>query len=1182
MRRFLISQLTRAIDFLKTPDSAAAPSQLTAPEKIEAPLTNPSNSDGMDDTKPAAFFPDKPALRDYLDYNSYAATLADLIDKTQTPLTVGVFGAWGSGKTTLMGMIESSLREIEKTPDGRRFMLVRFEAWKYYKEDALWRAMLLRVLDALRPDVKGEAKLTKSIDTLEESLYRNVEWKEKGGLTIDWPKLAKAGASGALKMTFAFVPGVSTLTEAVKAAQGAIGKGDVAGDASSIADAFQRDMIVHHRNQLSSIEQFQTEFSKLVKNHFADRRLVIFVDDLDRCLPEKAIEVLEAIKLFLDVEGCVFVLGIDQEVITRGLEARYKESIADGQSEKFSTHYIEKLIQLPFHLPPIEAREIGSYLKLLNVDWPHEDCAQVFAEALSPNPRQIKRTINVFMLLWKLAERRRSTLGAKVTPLRLAKVVILQTAYPGVFDHLKSNSLLLKQLELLSRDTASTDPGIDPVLLEAVKQVSLRKLFQLLPDNDTANFADLELDDLTAFFSLARRTPAIAEIAKEAATTATAAPVLVTAESRGAPAVERPFQLRPPVRDFVGRREELAKMLINLRGGASGAIVTGMPGMGKTEFGFLVAEHLLRDFPDGQLLVDMQGTSDPPCDPAEVLLTCIRALGRDRDVPSDVEARGRIYRSLLSDRRVLIMLDDAADAAQVQPLMPPKGSALLITSRNALVLPGMVSVTLDELSDTEAITLFTRISPTVSGGIAATICALCGNLPPAVRAAASTLAVTPDLDPAEYARQLRDEQKRIELLGTKGVTNVTLEASFSLSYRRLPEETALVLRKLSVFPEKFDAKAEEVICRDPEHTHLSDLTKLSLVSFDAKDGRYSIHALMCLFVQRKLSEAEKADAASLHAAYYLEVVKTIYAQYAEAGDGSIKALALYDRESQNIDAGFEWSAAQSKSSVDASSICSAYARYASQILQLRKSTKERIRWFTRALEAAREVGDVEAELVHMIGLGGAYRKIGEKEKAFAIYTDARDIATRSGLLRLKAEILSSLGVEHRDRGEIPQAMDCFNEQHAISKELGNRRGEGLALVNLANAHLAISQFNEAILYCETAISISREIGDLQTEAVASGNLGRAYHLQGKQDEALKLYRRQLEISLTLGDRLGEATARFNVGVALQHEGKVEEAIEEGRAALDIYRDLESPNAQRVQGWLRIVMPRLDERLNNKT
>ncbi|HZN07855.1 MAG TPA: P-loop NTPase fold protein [Pyrinomonadaceae bacterium] len=1165
MRHFLISQLTRAVDFLKGPESAPAQPQLTAPETIDATIDELADNDGADGTELAAFFPDKPSPRDYLDFQSYAATLADLIENTQTPLTIGVFGAWGSGKTTLMRMIERSLRHTEKESEEKRFVLVNFEAWKYYKEDALWRAMLLRVLDALRPRLKGDPKLEKGIEVLEQSLYRDVEWKEKGGLTIDWPKLAKAGAGGALKLSFAFVPGASTIVEAVKAAQGAVGRGDVAGDVSAFAEAFQRDRIVHHQSQLKYIDQFQDEFSKLVKRHFAKQRLVIFVDDLDRCMPEKAIEVLEAIKLFLDVEGCVFVLGIDQEVITRGLEARYKEITANGQSSKFSTHYIEKLIQLPFHLPPIEAREIGSYLTLLNVDWPHADCAKVFAEALTPNPRQIKRTVNVFMLLWKLAERRRSSLGQAVTALRLAKVVILQTAYPQVFDHLKSNGLLLKQLELVCRGTESIE-NIDPILAEAVNQTSLKKLFELLPDDEDANFAGLETDELTAFFSLARRAPVVTDIAKEATAAASAAPLVATPESPVAPSVERPFQLRAPVRDFVGRTREMFEIVSELRQGGPVAIVTGMPGTGKTEFALRVGEVLGPNFPDGQLFVDMQGTSDPPCDPAEALELCIRALaGRDRDLPSDVEVLGKMYRSQLNDKRVLIMLDDAADAAQIRPLMPPKGSALLITSRNALVLPGMVAVTLDQLGEEEAITLFLSISPKVSRAIASDICSLCGYLPPAVRAAASTLASTPDLDPAEYAKQLSDEQQRIGLLGREGV-NVTLEASFSLSYSRLPEETKTVLRKLSVFPGTFDAKAEEIICEDPQHGRLSELTKLSLVSFDAKESRYSVHALMRLFAQRELRIDEKEEAGRAHAAHYVEVIKEAGLEYRKGGDGLITGLALFDRERENIEAGFEWSAGR----LEAASICSDYAKYASQILQLRKSPKARIGWFTRALEAAKEAKDGEAQLVHLIGLAGAYRKVGEKDKAFNIYTAAREIAAASGSLQLKAEILSSLGLDHRDRNEISQALECFNEQLAISRELSNRRGESLALINLANVHLITLEISEAIKNCEEAISISQELGDLQTEALALGNLGRAFYLTGTQGRAMELYRRQLEICLKLGDRLGQAAAYFNIGLALEQKGDLQHAIVHAQGALEIYSDLESPLAKTVSDWLEEV------------
>ena len=535
--------------------------------------------DSAEPAKKSTFFPDKPSGRDYLDFKAYAEPLAELISRetTQTPLTVGLFGAWGSGKTTLMRMIERSLKRKQKEPDSIKFVLVSFEAWKYYKEDALWRAMLLKVLDTLRPKTKTESnqELRNEIEHLEQSLYRDVEWEEKGGLTIDWPKLAKAGAGGALKLSFSLVPGMSTIMEAVKVVDKSLGEGDISEHIGAVSDAFQRNMVTHHQLQLRNLEQFQREFFNLVQKHFKDQRLVIFVDDLDRCLPEKAIEVLEAIKLFLDVEGCVFILGIDQDVITRGLKAKYKEVgfLENGQSLAFSVHYIEKLIQLPFHLPPIEAGEVQSYINALNVDWPDPKCAQIFAQGLSPNPRQIKRTINVYMLLWSLAKQRQDNLKA-VTELRLAKVVILQTAYPDVFDRLKSDAPLLQQLERISCQEGSSlpaDQNIDPFLIEALKQSSLKKLFQLLANEELASFAGLAPHELTSLFSLARKAPLVSEtIIREAPPPAPVATVEPVSGSASRP-TDRPFQVRAPVRDFVGRGAQLARTarLLGHRGARS-------------------------------------------------------------------------------------------------------------------------------------------------------------------------------------------------------------------------------------------------------------------------------------------------------------------------------------------------------------------------------------------------------------------------------------------------------------------------------------------------------------------------------------------------------------------------------------------------------------------------------------
>ena len=1144
----------------------------TTPEttKDEKEDIDDPDDDTTEPAKKSTFFPDKPSRRDYLDFKAYAEPLADLISRetTQTPLTVGLFGAWGSGKTTLMRMIERSLKKIQEQPDSIKFVLVSFEAWKYYKEDALWRAMLLKVLATLRTISEKESnqELKSEIEHLEQSLYRDVEWEEKGGLTIDWPKLAKAGAGGALKLSFSLVPGMSTIMEAVKVVDKSLGEGDISDHIGAVSDAFQRNMVTHHQIQLRNLEQFQREFFNLVQKHFKNQRLVIFVDDLDRCLPEKAIEVLEAIKLFLDVEGCVFILGIDQEVVTRGLKAKYKDAgfLENGQSLAFSVHYIEKLIQLPFHLPPIEPREVQSYIDALKVDWPDDNCAQIFAGALSPNPRQIKRTINVYMLLWRLREQRQDNLKA-VTALRLAKVVILQTAYPDVFDRLKSNACLLQKLEEISRQKSPSptdDPDIDKFLIEAVKQTSLKTLFELLPDEESASFAGLQPHELTSFFSLARKAPLVSEtIVREAPPTATVE--ASGPESHPAVQVERPFQLRAPVRDFVGRVEQITRMITALRSETSIGVVTGMPGTGKTEFVIQVAERLRADYPDGHLFVDMHG-DEKPTTVADALSACLRAFGGNPPRELSEEELVAAYRSQLNGKRVLVLLDNVANETQITSLIPPKGSALLITSRNPLIVPGMVTIPLDQLSPGEALILFRRISPRVPDDIAAEICELCRYLPLAIRAAAGTLEVTTDLDPAGYAVQLRNEQKRLEALRV-GALDQPQEASFNLTYSLLTERAAEVFRKLAVFPDTFDAKAEEIICEDPANARLIELLKYGLAFYDNQAGRYRVHPQLRSFAQRHLSETENESIAKKHATYYVQVIQKADALYGRGGDSSIEGLSIFDREQANIHAGFTWSISQSDK--ESALICSQYAEYGSQLLELRKSPRDRIEWFTPALNAARRIQDERAEMKHLIDLGAAHSSLGEIQQAIDFYEKALVIAQKLGLPQVELLIHRNLGLKYRDQGDVNKAMNYFQQQLDIAQRWGNARGQSEALVNLGNLLLSTNKPDDAIKEYKDAVSISTRISDIQGQSMALGNLGRAYHKLGNLKEAIGFYQQQVEIAQKLGDRLGEATAYYNIALASMETGELKKAEEYANRALTIFNELESPNARRVQEWL---------------
>jgi formylglycine-generating enzyme required for sulfatase activity len=174
----------------------------------------------------------------------------------------------------------------------------------------------------------------------------------------------------------------------------------------------------------------------------------VFVDDLDRCLPDKAVEVLEAIKLFLDVPGCVFVLGIAREVIEQGIKVRYK----DYETRLDGAEYLEKIIQIPFSLPPIDEQAVKHYVKdIAGANLPDPRCETVFSVGLEPNPRRIKRTLNIFLLLWRLAQNREDLSGI-IKPVRLAKIVILQQYYPRLFELIKSQSFLLIDLEKRLRE----------------------------------------------------------------------------------------------------------------------------------------------------------------------------------------------------------------------------------------------------------------------------------------------------------------------------------------------------------------------------------------------------------------------------------------------------------------------------------------------------------------------------------------------------------------------------------------------------------------------------------------------------------------------------------------------------------------------------------------------------------
>lgn len=189
-------------------------------------------------------------------------------------------------------------------------------------------------------------------------------------------------------------------------------------------------------------------------------------------------------------------------------------------------------------------------------------------------------------------------------------------------------------------------------------------------------------------------------------------------------------QLRAPVGDFVGRTAEIDQLVTTLSTGGGAAIsgVRGLGGIGKTELAYAVAQRLADAFPDAQLVVELRGASAAPLTPEAALQTVIRAFEREAKLPDDLAQLQALYRDKLRGMRALILADDAKDAAQVRPLLPPAGCALLVTSRNRFTLPGMTALDLGTLPPDAAATLLREICPRIDAH-AAPLATLCGYLP---------------------------------------------------------------------------------------------------------------------------------------------------------------------------------------------------------------------------------------------------------------------------------------------------------------------------------------------------------------------------------------------------------------------------------------------------------------------
>jgi hypothetical protein len=332
---------------------------------------------------------------DFLKFDRYVDPLLEILTDpvVQTPLTIGIFGVWGSGKSTVLSLLEERLSH-----ETQRFLCVQFNAWLHRKEANMLVPLIHALHDTLDKD--PQKRFVDSAKKLHEVLLR---------LSADF-----------LLKTFT------------------LDKVDVE-QLEEIERAYvkEKGKVESEMRKLHSV--LQAEADAIAAN---DTRLVFFIDDLDRCEPDQIIDLFDSIKLFLDLRNAFFLIAADKEIIDRGVEVRYgKFRFSDSSRvSAIGAEYLEKMVQVPFQLLPLFPDQIAGYVSSLTTRF-HSSQREFLSKVVVPNPRKVKRILNAFALMEHLAK------GAGLNENVLLRLIVMQIQSGEIYWQAAKEPKLLLALE---------------------------------------------------------------------------------------------------------------------------------------------------------------------------------------------------------------------------------------------------------------------------------------------------------------------------------------------------------------------------------------------------------------------------------------------------------------------------------------------------------------------------------------------------------------------------------------------------------------------------------------------------------------------------------------------------------------------------------------------------------------
>jgi tetratricopeptide (TPR) repeat protein len=672
-----------------------------------------------------------------------------------------------------------------------------------------------------------------------------------------------------------------------------------------------------------------------------------------------------------------------------------------------------------------------------------------------------------------------------------------------------------------------------------------------------------------------------------------------------------PGMLPADIADFTGRTEELGVIGQRLsRASGTGdryavpvVVIAGRGGIGKTSLAVRAAHGVAAHFSDGQLFVALHGGGPHPVGPARVLERFLRVLGvPGSQLPEGLDERAEVYRTLLADRKVLVVLDDAASESQVSPLLPGTGSAgVIITSRSRLAgLPGAVRVEVPAFDLSKSLDLLSRIAgpARVAGepGAAAEVAGRCGHLPLALRIAGARLAARPHWSVQRMADRLTDETRRLDELSHG---DLGIRPSISLSYEGISERARRLFRRLALVeaPDLSGWLSSVLIDEPAEQTEdlLDELASAHLVEIG--DGgsdvhnRYRFHDLIREFARERLAEEEPsaermaaveralgalqyvADAA--HCGYYGGDYVRIRSDAPRwpLPERLVQQLvaepqAWYERERATL----VWGVRQA-AQAGLAERCWSLASSTVVLFETWRYVDDWRETHQVALEAARKAGDLRGEAAMLYSFGAMH--VGQHR-----YGPARDELTAAA--QLFQDVSDGLGVAYVTRyiaeldrfsGRLDDAAEGYARALAVLRDSGDKIALALVLRDLAEIQLEFQRCGEALELLSQALQLTRAARCAKTEAQVLNRVGEAWMLSEEPARALTAFGQALSIARDIGDVLVEAYALRGIGVARVRLGEFGQAREALQRALELAgrADNRAAKARALLGLSELVL-----------